>query len=48
MLDAGEIGRCEDVNDVDKEQIVMAKRLSWSISKKASLVGCSRSVLVST
>ena len=48
MLDAGEMGRSEDLSDFDKGQIVMARRLGQSISEMARLVGCSQSAVVST
>ena len=42
------MGKCKDVSDFDKGQIVMARRLGQSISKTAALVGCSRSAVVRT
>ncbi len=36
-----------DLSDFDKGQIVMARRLGQSISKKAGLVGCSWYAVVS-
>ncbi|KAK3508829.1 hypothetical protein QTP70_009603 [Hemibagrus guttatus] len=37
----------KDLSEFDKGQIVMARRLDQSISKTATLVGCSRSAVVS-
>lgn len=42
------MGKCKDLSDFDKGQIVMARRLGESISKTAALVGCSRSAVVLT
>ncbi|KAM8882716.1 uncharacterized protein ACB058_002375 isoform 3-T6 [Synchiropus picturatus] len=42
------MGKRKDLTDYDKGQIVMARRLGQSISNTAALVGCSRSVVVST
>ncbi|ROL43068.1 Rho guanine nucleotide exchange factor 2 [Anabarilius grahami] len=41
------MGKRKDLSEFDKDQIVMARRLSQSISKTAALVGCSRSAVVS-
>ncbi|KAK3516229.1 hypothetical protein QTP70_006376 [Hemibagrus guttatus] len=41
------MGKCKDLSEFDKGQIVMARRLDQSISKTAALVGCSRSAVVS-
>ncbi|ROL50368.1 hypothetical protein DPX16_19894 [Anabarilius grahami] len=41
------MGMRKDLNEFDKGQIVMARRLGQSISKTAALVGCSRSTVVS-
>ncbi|KAK3511467.1 hypothetical protein QTP70_008962 [Hemibagrus guttatus] len=41
------MGRCKDLSEFDKGQIVMARRLDQSISKTAALVGYSRSAVVS-
>ncbi|KAK3569752.1 hypothetical protein QTP86_004077 [Hemibagrus guttatus] len=41
------MGKRKDLNEFDKVQIVMARRLDQSISKTAALVGCSRSAVVS-
>ncbi|ROL48468.1 hypothetical protein DPX16_22793 [Anabarilius grahami] len=41
------MGKCIDLSEFDKGQIVMARRLGQSISKTAALVGCSRSAVVS-
>ncbi|KAK3553370.1 hypothetical protein QTP70_003533 [Hemibagrus guttatus] len=41
------MGKCKDLREFDKGQIVMARRLDQSISKTAALVGCSRSAVVS-
>ncbi|KAK3571239.1 hypothetical protein QTP86_005903 [Hemibagrus guttatus] len=40
------MGKCKDLSEFDKGQIVMARRLDQSISKTAALVGCSRSAVV--
>ncbi|KAK3551220.1 hypothetical protein QTP70_013834 [Hemibagrus guttatus] len=40
-------GKCKDLSEFDKGQIVMARQLDQSISKTAALVGCSRSAVVS-
>lgn len=42
------MGKCRDLSDFDKGQIVMARCLGESISKTAALVGCSRSAVVLT
>uniref|UniRef100_A0A3Q3JTD4 Transposase Tc1-like domain-containing protein n=1 Tax=Monopterus albus TaxID=43700 RepID=A0A3Q3JTD4_MONAL len=42
------MGKCKDLSDFVKGQIVMARRLGQSISETAGLVGCSRSAVVST
>lgn len=42
------MGKRKDLSDFVKGQIVMARRLDQSISDTANLVGCSRSVVVST
>lgn len=42
------MGKGKDLSDFEKGQIVMARRLGRSISKTASVVGCSRSAVVST
>ncbi|KAK3573225.1 hypothetical protein QTP86_015136 [Hemibagrus guttatus] len=47
MLEPGKIGKCKDLSEFDKGQIVMARRLDQSISKTAALVGCSWSAVVS-
>ncbi|KAK3533020.1 hypothetical protein QTP70_006231 [Hemibagrus guttatus] len=41
------MGKCKDLSEFDKGQIVMARRLDQSISITAALVGCSRSAVVS-
>ncbi|KAK3556210.1 hypothetical protein QTP70_006726, partial [Hemibagrus guttatus] len=41
------MGKCKDLSEFDKDQIVMARRLDQSISKTAALVGSSRSAVVS-
>ncbi|MBN3309347.1 CUX2 protein, partial [Amia calva] len=41
------MGKCKDLSDFDKGQIVMARRLGQSISKTAALVGCSWSAVCS-
>ncbi|ROL52937.1 hypothetical protein DPX16_8500 [Anabarilius grahami] len=41
------MGKRKDLNEFDKDQIVMARRLGQSISKIPALVGCSRSAVVS-
>ena len=41
MLNAGKMGRHEDLSDFDKSQIVMARQLGQSMYKTARLVGCS-------
>uniref|UniRef100_A0A8P4G4M8 Transposable element Tcb1 transposase n=1 Tax=Dicentrarchus labrax TaxID=13489 RepID=A0A8P4G4M8_DICLA len=41
------MGKCKDLNDFVKGQIVMARLLGQSISETAALVGCSRSAVVS-
>ncbi|KAK3573842.1 hypothetical protein QTP86_032881 [Hemibagrus guttatus] len=43
---AGKMGKCKDLSEFDKDQIVMARRLDQSISKTAGLVGCSQSAVV--
>ncbi|XP_073718493.1 uncharacterized protein [Misgurnus anguillicaudatus] len=40
------MGKRKDLNDFDKSQIVMARRLGQSISKTAALVRCSQSAVV--
>ena len=47
MLEAGKMGKCKDLSEFDKEQIVMARQLDQSVSKIAALVGCSWSAVVS-
>ncbi|KAK3542138.1 hypothetical protein QTP86_016464, partial [Hemibagrus guttatus] len=47
VLEAGKLGKCKDLSEFEKGQIVMARRLDQSISKTAALVGCSRSAVVS-
>ena len=47
VLEAGEMGKCKDLSEFDKDQIVTAGQLGQSISKTAVLVGCSRSAVVS-
>lgn len=42
------MGKGKDLSDFEKGQIVMARRLGRSISSTASVVGCSRSAVVST
>ncbi|GFX91319.1 transposable element Tcb1 transposase [Trichonephila clavipes] len=42
------MGNAADLSDFDRGQIVMARRLGRSISETATLVGCSRSTVVST
>ncbi|KAM9476718.1 uncharacterized protein Hap1MRO34_009737 isoform 1-T6 [Clarias gariepinus] len=42
------MGKRKDLNDFEKGQIVMARRLGQSISQTAGLVGCSRYAVVST
>ncbi|KAK3573328.1 hypothetical protein QTP86_022710, partial [Hemibagrus guttatus] len=42
---AGKMGKCKDLSEFDKDQIVMARPLDQSISKTAALVGCSRSAV---
>ncbi|KAM4738727.1 uncharacterized protein FYW61_003426 isoform 1-T3 [Anableps anableps] len=42
------MGKGKDLSDFEKGQIVMARRLGQSISKTASIVGCSRAAVVST
>ncbi|KAK3510793.1 hypothetical protein QTP70_022707 [Hemibagrus guttatus] len=42
----GKMGKCKDLSEFDKGQIVMARPLDQSISKTAALVGCSRSAVV--
>ncbi|KAK3570596.1 hypothetical protein QTP86_023653, partial [Hemibagrus guttatus] len=44
---AGKMGKCKDLSEFDKDEIVMARPLDQSISKTAALVGCSRSAVVS-
>ncbi|KAK3547699.1 hypothetical protein QTP86_027744, partial [Hemibagrus guttatus] len=39
------MGKCKDLSEFDKGQIVMARRLDLSISKTAALVGCSCSAV---
>lgn len=34
-LDAGDMGKRKDMSDFDKGEIVMARRLGWSISEMA-------------
>ncbi|KAK3544403.1 hypothetical protein QTP86_010539 [Hemibagrus guttatus] len=41
------MGKCKDLSEFDKGQIVMARPLDQSISITAALVGCSRSAVVS-
>ncbi|KAK3520367.1 hypothetical protein QTP70_024047, partial [Hemibagrus guttatus] len=41
------MGKCKDLSEFDKDQIVMARRLDQNISKTAALVGCSQSAVVS-
>ncbi|KAK3552836.1 hypothetical protein QTP86_022526 [Hemibagrus guttatus] len=41
------MGKCKDLSEFDKGQIVMARQLDQSISKTVALVGCSRSAVVS-
>ncbi|KAK3562475.1 hypothetical protein QTP86_034585, partial [Hemibagrus guttatus] len=41
----GKMGKCKDLSEFDKDQIMMARRLDQSISKTAALVGCSRSAV---
>lgn len=45
LLDVGEMGICQDLSDSDKCQIIMARQLDQSISKKARLMGCSQSAV---
>ncbi|KAK3517578.1 hypothetical protein QTP70_012564 [Hemibagrus guttatus] len=40
------MGKCKDLSEFDKGQIVMARRLDQNISKTAALVVCSRSAVV--
>lgn len=42
------MGRCKDLSDSVKNQIVAARRLGRSISETARQVGCSRSAVVNT
>ena len=42
------IRKAADLSNFDKGEIGMARRLGTSISETASLVGCSRAVVVST
>ncbi|KAK3571264.1 hypothetical protein QTP86_005978 [Hemibagrus guttatus] len=42
------MGKCKDLSEFDKGQIVMARRLDQSVSKTAALVGCSRSAVEGT
>ncbi len=46
-IETGKMGKCKDLSEFDKGQIVMAKRLGQIISKTVALVGCSRSAVVS-
>ena len=39
MVDEGEMGRREGLNDFDKDQIATARRLGWSISKNGKACG---------
>ncbi|KAK3535876.1 hypothetical protein QTP70_021175 [Hemibagrus guttatus] len=39
------MGKCKDLSEFDKGQIVMARKLDQSVSKTAALVGCSRSAV---
>ena len=48
VLEAGKMGKRKDLRDSDKGQIVMARRLSQSISNTTGLVGCSWYAVVST
>ena len=48
VIEAGKMGKCKDLSDFDKGQIVMARWLGQSISKIAALVRCSWSAVVST
>ncbi|GBM10097.1 hypothetical protein AVEN_92921-1 [Araneus ventricosus] len=41
------MGKAADLNEFDRGQIVMARRLGMSITEIARLVGCSRSAVVS-
>ncbi|KAK3559619.1 hypothetical protein QTP86_013579 [Hemibagrus guttatus] len=41
------MGKCKDLSESDKSQIVMSRRLDQSISKTAALVECSQSAVVS-
>ncbi|GBM19454.1 hypothetical protein AVEN_205939-1, partial [Araneus ventricosus] len=41
------MGKAADLNEFDRGQIVMARRIGTSITKTARLVGCSRSAVVS-
>ncbi|KAK3518727.1 hypothetical protein QTP70_009665 [Hemibagrus guttatus] len=41
------MGKCKDLSEFVKGQIVMSRRLGQSISKTAAFVGCSRSAVVS-
>ena len=41
------MGKCKDLSEFDKRQIVMARRLGQSISRTAALVGCSWSAVIS-
>ncbi|KAK3566318.1 hypothetical protein QTP86_032352, partial [Hemibagrus guttatus] len=45
VLEGGKMGKCKDLSEFDKGQIVMARRLDQSISKTAALVECSRSAV---
>ncbi|GFS65721.1 transposable element Tcb1 transposase [Trichonephila clavipes] len=42
------MGKAADLSDFDRGQIVMVRRLGASISETARVVGCSRSIVVST
>ncbi len=46
-IETGKIGKCKDLSEFDKGQIVMAKRLGQIISETVALVGCSQSAVVS-
>ncbi|GBN96360.1 hypothetical protein AVEN_44547-1 [Araneus ventricosus] len=41
------MGKAADLNEFDRGQIVMARRVGTSITETARLVGCSRSAVVS-
>lgn len=46
VLEVGKMGKCRNLSDFDKRQIVMARPLGQSISKTTRLVGCSQYAVV--